>query len=120
MADLSKDSSFKEGFYEVDLKTGECVCRLETDAYLNALYDEDYIYAQGLHSDEHMQYHTLYIFNRNYELVAQKELNNYECRVYVSSKRLFFSRWYDGGGIYCYTEKSDIGSGNMPIYDVNK
>ena len=120
LLDLSTHPSLKAGFYKINRETGECVCLLETGAYLHAIYDEDYIYATSLHTDKDMQHHTLHIYNRNYELVDQKELNKYEYLVYVSSERLFFSRWYDGGGIYSYAEKSDIGSGDMPIYDVNK
>ena len=109
-----------EGFFEVDLQTGEIVRRLKTDDVVNAIYDEDYIYAMSYARDKDGQYRTLYIYTRDYELVDQKDLEKYEFLNYVSSERLFFSRDYDQGKLYCYMEKSDIGSGNMPIYDVNR
>jgi hypothetical protein len=110
----------EEGFFEQDLQTEEIVQCLKTDDLLNALYDEDYIYAMSYARDKDGQYRTLYIYTRDYELVDQKDLEKYEFLNYVSSERLFFSRDYDQGKLYCYMEKSDIGSGNMPIYDVNK
>jgi len=109
-----------EGFYEQNLQTGEIVQRLKTDDIVRAIYDEDYIYALSYPRDKDGQYHTLYIYTRDYELVEQKELDKYEFLNYVSSERLFFSRNYDQGKLYRYMEKSDIGSGDMPIYDVNK
>lgn len=109
-----------EGFYEQDLQTGEIVRRLKTDDVVNAIYDEDYIYAMSYARDKDGQYRTLYIYTRDYELVDQKDLEKYEFLNYVSSERLFFSRNFDQGKLYRYMEKSDIGSGNMPIYDVNQ
>ena len=118
--DFEDSPDHNEGFYEQDLQTGEIIQRLKTDDVLNATYDEDYIYALSYARDKDGQYHTLYIFTRNYELVEQKDLEKYEFLTFVSSERIFFSRYYDAGKLYRYMEKSDIGSGDMPIYDVNK
>ena len=87
---------------------------------MNVTYDEDYIYALSYDRDKDGMRHTLYIYTRDYKLVEQVEMDNYEFLNYVSSERLFFSRSYDQGRLYRYMEKSDIGSGDMKIYDVNK
>ena len=118
--ELIPDGYLKEGFYEVDRKTGECVCRLETDMLTHALYDEDYIYADGPYKDKSRQHHTLYLYDRDYHLLDQTDLDNYEDLVYVCSDRLFFSRSYDGGKIYLYMDKSAVGSGEWPINPVGK
>lgn len=117
--ELSPGGDLKEGFYEVDRKTGECVCRLETDMFINALYDEDYIYANGPYKDKSRQHHTLYLYDRDYNLVDQTDLDNYEFLAYVCSDRLFFSRTYDGGKIFLYMDKAAVGSGEWPINPVN-
>ena len=113
-------SEHSEGFYEQDIQTGEMVQCLDTDDIMNVTYDEDYIYALSYDRDKDGMRHTLYIYTRDYKLVEQVEMENYEFLNYVSSERLFFSRSYDQGRLYRYMEKSDIGSGNMKIYDVNK
>ena len=117
-----KKTNLDEGFYEVDIQTGEIIQCLDLTGkdIFRAVYDEDYIYATSIAKDKDDQYHTLYIYNRDYELVEQKELDKYEFLIFVSSDRLYFSREYDYSKIYRYMEKSDIGSGNMPIYDVNQ
>ena len=117
---IEKTSDLDEGFYEVDIRTGEIVKCLTTEDVYRARYDEDYIYVTSYPRDKDGQQHTLYIYNRDYELLEQKELDRYEYFVFASSDRLFFAREYDFSKIYNYMEKSDIGSGNMPIYDVNK
>jgi hypothetical protein len=117
---IEKTSDLDEGFYEVDIRTGEIVKCLTTEDVYRARYDEDYIYVTSYPRDKDGQQHTLYIYNRDYELLEQKELENYQYLVFASSDRLFFAREYDFSKIYNYMEKSDIGSGDMQIYDVNK
>lgn len=103
------------GFREYDLKTGMVKnCGMPADHIMSALYDEDYIYAQGNYSNDWND-STLYLLSRDYMLVDQIELKGLGIAA-VTSDRIFFCD--DNERISFFLMKSQIGSHDLTLIPI--
>ena len=106
------------GFWELDLQSGEIRdCGLPVDDILNALYDEDFIYATSFYSSDGKD-STLYFLTRDYQLADKIELTDGLGIAAVTSDRIFFYGSTANQQITHYLEKSQIGSHKLTLIPI--
>ena len=106
------------GFWELDLQSGEIRdCGLPVDDILNALYDEDFIYATSFYSSDGKD-STLYFLTRDYQLADKIELTDGLGIAAVTSDRIFFYGSTANQQITHYIEKSQIGSHKLTLIPI--
>ena len=106
------------GFWELDLQSGEIRdCGLPVDDILNALYDEDFIYATSFRRNDGKD-STRYFLTRDYKLVDRIELTDGMGIEAVTSDRIYFYNSPSDRHITHYIEKSQIGSHDLKLIPI--